>query len=92
MGHKSDDRRRAEQAAAAGLAAAMARREPSCAGDDRFTRTRLAPMDREERRELYLICFECPIFDACSEYARQTRPAAGYWAGKNYGTWERPER
>lgn len=63
--------------------------DPACKDDERFTASRPAPLRGEEKRELYLTCFECPIFEACAEYARATKPAAGYWAGKNYGTWER---
>lgn len=75
--------------AARALKDAMAADEPACSGDPRFTASRPQPLSGEERRDLYLTCFECPIYEACAEYAAATRPAAGFWAGKNYGTWER---
>lgn len=62
---------------------------PNCLDDERFTRSRSRPLQGAEKRELYMMCFECPIFEACAEYAAATKPSAGYWAGKNYGTWER---
>lgn len=71
------------------LVEAMKHERPSCDGDERFTEARLAPLSAAEKRDLYLICFECPIFEACAQYAQATKPAAGFWAGKNYGTWER---
>lgn len=71
------------------LREAMTEESPSCAGDPRFTASRPSPLKGDERRELYLTCFACPIFEACAEYADATKPAAGYWAGKNFGTWER---
>lgn len=71
------------------LASAMAKDDPACLDDDRFTITRLSPLRGEEKKALYLTCFGCPIYEACSDYATTTKPAAGYWAGKNYGTWER---
>lgn len=77
------------QEAQAALRAAMKKADPACLGDDRFTASRPAPLRGEEKKQLYLTCFECPIFEACAEYAAATKPAAGYWAGKNYGTWER---
>lgn len=77
------------QKAQAALRAALMRTDPSCLNDDRFTASRPAPLRGEEKKQLYLICFECPIFEACAKYAAATKPTAGFWAGKNYGTWER---
>lgn len=86
--HKTERSERV-QAAQKALYAAMAETDPSCLGDDRFTASRPSPLRGEERKQLYLTCFECPIFEACAEYAAALKPTAGYWAGKNYGTWER---
>lgn len=77
------------QEAQAELRAALTKDDPSCLNDDRFTASRPAPLRGEEKKQLYLICFECPVFEACAEYAAAMKPTAGFWAGKNYGTWER---
>ena len=76
-------------AAQEALTRAYADADPACLNDDRFTASRPGPLDAHERRDLYLTCFGCPLFEVCAEYADAARPAAGYWAGKNYGTWER---
>lgn len=68
---------------------ALKKHEPNCLNDERFTQSRPKPLDTTTRRDLYLKCFHCPIFEACSNYAQAIKPNAGYWAGKNYGTWER---
>lgn len=59
---------------------------PSCNGIDEFTETRDIPLNRAERILLYKICFDCPIYAECHEYAQETRPTAGYWAGRSYGS------
>lgn len=77
------------EAANAALQQALRQETPACDGDDRFTASRSSPLRGEEKKDLYLTCFDCPIFEQCSAYATAAKPAAGYWAGKNYGTWER---
>ena len=29
------------------------------------------------------ICLDCPVFDQCQDYAKQIRPTAGVWAGRD---------
>lgn len=40
-----------------------------------------APTDFEAR----VMCWGCPLFDLCSDYADKGHPAWGVWAGKVYG-------
>ena len=71
------------------LRLAMRETPPSCRGDMRFTQSRPGPLPAVERRELSLICFDCPVFIECHAYATAFGATAGFWAGRNYGTWER---
>lgn len=77
------------QKASKELREALKENDPSCLDDDRFVESRPTPLTSAERIELYKICFECPVFEECHEYARVLKPNAGFWAGKNHGTWER---
>lgn len=67
------------------LEAAALEHTASCAGDDRFT------LD-DAPAALAAVCGECAIFTECRAYAVTARPAAGYWAGRRYGSIPRPRK
>lgn len=67
------------------LADAMAKHEPACAGDERFT-SDLDRTDKHTEHELLATCFGCPLLAACDAYASSTRPTAGFWAGRWRGS------
>lgn len=61
---------------------------PVCAGDSRYVSDELSKVDVVEMAEL---CSLCPLYEACAEYAKKSRPAAGFWAGVKYPRpWGRP--
>lgn len=66
-------------AAYAALLEAMEHTKPLCLNDDRFTADELKPGDVIELTET---CTLCPLRAACENYAREGRPAAGFWAGR----------
>ena len=67
------------QAAWEALQEAMTHTPPLCLNDDRFTADDLEPGDVIELTET---CTLCPLRAACEAYAREGRPAAGFWAGR----------
>lgn len=74
-----------ESAAAQQLAEAMDETTPACAGDERFT-SDAARADDGLTRALLRVCWRCPLLEACEQYATETKPAAGFWAGKWRGS------
>ena len=63
------------------LSLAMLTTDPSCRDEALYTADDLIKDDKEL---LAMICSDCPLFNACDEYARLARPKAGVWAGKTY--------
>lgn len=61
---------------------ALAVREPSCAGDDRFTAD-----DAEQDPDLRSTCQACPVVAECRAYAQQAHGhrIAGFWAARRRG-------
>lgn len=39
--------------------------------------------------DLFAVCIDCPVFDACEAYAREVKPNVGVWAGRrmDHLTW-----
>lgn len=79
----TDERTPAIDAAYAALIAAMARQQPGCRDDLRFTADDLPEPDA---RALAAICDTCPLLPICHEYAEASKPTAGVWAGRIWTT------
>lgn len=67
------------QAAWEALQEAIETTPPLCLNDPRFTADDPTPGDVIEMTET---CTLCPLRAACENYAREGRPAAGFWAGR----------
>lgn len=65
------------------LSSALERYEPPCTDLDTFTMDKLSADDQAFCATL---CARCLVLPECSAYARATKPAAGFWAGRQYGT------
>lgn len=61
------------------LQEAMQETRPLCLNDPRYIADDNTPGDLIEMRET---CDLCPLRAACELYAREGRPAAGFWAGR----------
>jgi len=72
-------RRMRGEAAWSALQEAMHRTEPLCLHDPRFIADEVSPGDEIEMTET---CTLCPLRAACENYAREGKPTAGFWAGR----------
>ncbi|MBP1325311.1 hypothetical protein JOF28_000543 [Leucobacter exalbidus] len=72
------------------LVEAMSSNRPRCLGDERFTND-VARGDGTAEGAMFAKCFSCPLLAVCEEYADQTKPAAGYWAGRWRGQMPRAQ-
>lgn len=61
---------------------AMGEQDPACLGDQRFTADK--PRGPRGSSPLAEVCAQCPLFEACGQYADAIGPVTGFWAGQWY--------
>lgn len=52
-----------------------------CVGDERYLADTITKRDRSDMEE---VCYSCPVWARCEEYAARSNPRAGFWAGIRY--------
>lgn len=62
---------------------------PRCDGIDAFTVDKPPPADQEFMASL---CAACPVLPECSAYVAAAKPAAGFWAGRQFGVKKKPTK
>lgn len=55
-----------------------------CAGDSRFTADRPPELHAHDFAQMRAACASCRARTACDTFASAARPAAGFWAGRQY--------